>query len=595
MPLSISNILVGLVVGVVVGYGASHYVQRDDAQLSLSSGSNTALSSTPKRAIPDKNRVSPVNGTSASALKQEAISARSNPLPILELESSSLKNHQSYANGFSAELALMNTIGSAPFDQLESLAYDLIDEQPDIAWAEKNSLSMIALRMLELDRDRTLTFLQSALPAQTRSHGRYGLHDVIVSLASTHHDELLDWASSLSNASDKYQLQEMIFSGMAKLDPEVALARYAQYNAEADGMSAHSILYIWAESDPQAAMQWATEQPESNRGFGYSEMIFTRWLETDSAGANAYLEGVTDPVLKVQMESQAIMMLANRDPQSALVQALALDEPAGRRMAIEAAMYSWSERSLLEAIDYATHSLQGTEQELAFQVLGSTVSMNGGGQLGESPLEIMQSADSLPPRLRDSVRHHTMYSLFEQDPQAAMQWLESVPDQQEKNQLLAVIAWEIPEYDLDMALALFEQSDQYMRPQLGSAIAQKLYQEDPMAAWNWHQQITDEAVKEEVFYILVHAQAQSDPDEAMRLALSGTGERGEQMAYSVFSAVAFENPEWARAWLEQSDFDEALKADMRAMLEQANYMGGMGREFYGTTEYRIEQPYIEPY
>lgn len=580
----------GLCVGGVVGYGVAQFVPRDTTSTSqavddrLSNSNSTPVSASSQ----DENLVVLKNNSVAKVTTQKTrtSSVRSSSV---ELNQESLRNHQPFSDGFSAELELMNKIAVASFEQLESLALELVGEPSSSVWGVRNNLSLIGLRMLELDRDKTFAFLQSTMPTQGRGHAIQNMHEIVGALATTHHAELLEWSTSINNRNARQQIQGMVFAGMTTVDPEAAIALYEQYSPVDAADNIYPILATWASLDPQAAMEWAVNKIESGEDRGYREMIFMQWLEADQTSASLFLDSVSDPEFKTQLESQSIMVLANSDPQAALDRAISMDSSQSRSMAIEMAMYSWGEISIIDAIDYATYSLEGFDQQQAFNVLGNAASMHGGSQLGDTPLEIMHRADSLPDGLRQSIRENTMHAFFTQDPDGAIQWLDSVSDQQERERLIGAFAWEIPQYDLAMAQSLYQQSDETMRSMLAPGIAHKLYESDPAAAWSWQQQLADETIRDEVFSSLVLSEAQTNPDEAMRLAMSVSTDIDEHFVLGVFSSVAYENPEWATQWLEQASLDDDTRTQMQRMLDE---MQSFPRDYY-QTQYQIERPDYE--
>jgi len=590
MNISFSSILIGLCVGAVAGYGAAQFVSRDTTTTSqFVDERSTNSNSTPVRTSSQDKKSVLLKSDSVEKVASQKTNSSSAHSSALDLDRASLRNHQPFSQGFSEELELMNKIAGASFEQLESLGLELVDEPSSGVWGTRTNLSLIGLRMLEFDRDKTFAFLQSTMPTQGRGYSIQNMHEIVAGLATTHHAELLEWTASINNRNARQQIQGMVFAGMTTVDPEAAIALYEQYSPVDSADNIYPILATWASVDPQAAMEWAVNKIESGDDRGYREMIYMQWLEIDQNSANLFLANVTDPEFKAQLESQSIMALANSDPQAALEQAMSMDSSQSRSMAIEMAMYSWGEISIIDAIDYATYSLEGAEQQQAFNVLGNAASMHGGNQLGDTPMEIMNRADSLPDGLRQSIRMNTMHAFFTQDPDGAMQWLDSVSDQQERESLIGAFAWEIPQYDLAMAQSLYQQSDETTRSMLAPGIAQKLYESDPAAAWNWHQQLTNESTRNDVFMSLVHNEAQTNPDEAMRLAMSASTGENEHFAFGVFSSVAYENPEWAVQWLEQASLDDETRTQMQMMLDEAQ---SYPRDYY-QTQYQIEHPDYE--
>ncbi len=560
-----------LIVGIALGYVLALYTnsERDSAAgASILIGESNTVFETEAGA----NDASAKNIATQAYVEnhQSAGSGTTHNLNKLPLQNSQLSE-----TGFSAQHEFMNQLANAGFDQLEAMALQVLQKPLiELTWTSSDSLALIGLRMLELDRDKTVSFLQRSIITHDRRDVLHRVHEVIALLARTHHDELLAWSESTGYSGDRYQIRSMVFQGMARSDPEAAMVLAATYDQQGYVDSQYVILNTWSVSDPEAAMDWVMTQGSVNAESGQIEMVFTHWLTIDNSAAMDFLEGIEDADLKSRLETQFMMELAQRSPQEALTHATTLENRHSRQMTIESAMYSWGERSLFEAIDYATHSLSGADQQQAFRILGDTASMYGHHQLGDTPVEVMQRSDALPAGLRETVRRNTIDAFFQQDAQAALQWLDSVPDAQERNELFSSVAWQLAEYDLAAAQVLFDQSDEVLRSQLGPGIAQQMYLADPVAAWHWQQSIGDPVVSHEVMMGLMYTEALENPDQAMQKVLNSPSGDSPGTVMPIFSSAAFANPEWAVQWVPAANVNEQLRAMMMQVLNEIHESEG---------------------
>lgn len=571
MSLSVGNLAVGLAVGVVLGFVATQVLQRDTSQQPNQNPHVSASNKVDVKLPATESKPTAAAITSAVVVDKAVPEAASQSLSDVEFNAADLRNYRPYSNGFSAELALMNNLASADFDQLEALADELLADQSHFSYSPMSAMSMIGLRMVELDKDRTMEFVQNSMSAANVLHGPHGMTDIISALALSHHEQLLQWSEGLNNGSGKQEIQRIVLTGLAGHDPLAAIAIYEQNDQPDHNGNLYSIVSAWTETDPQAAMQWAMNRSPSVNEMDTREMIFSQWISSDPDSANAFLQSVDDEELRTQFEMYASTELANRQPREALDRIMSIDDPESRSMVIESAMYSWSATSFDDAVDYATNSLSGADQELAYRVLSDSVSMHGPDQFGQSALEIMQTSYSLPEGMGTRLRQSNMQPFFSQDPDGAMQWLDSVSDTEERTRLLESIAWEIPRYDLGLAQTLFEQSDSRTRSMLAPGIAEKLYEDDPASAWVWYDQLADEMTKQEVFYSLVQMESHNNPEEAMRLASNAPGPYTAELVFSVFASAAYEHPDWARQWLDQADVDPQQMQMMRQILDDSRF------------------------
>lgn len=584
MQISKPSAFVGLVAAGAIGFVAATAMQ--------SPSNSPAADASPLKHQTD-NSVSQAtqNRTQASTVGEPlnktatiANSGSTNVVSSGNIDIDQLVTRKKYASGFSAQLTLMNQIGQADFDELQSLAISLLEESQQ--HLVSHSLQLIGLRMVELDRDETMQFLFNHFSSPSATRSIYEVHSIIDALAGTHYHELISWAENLPDKQSAYGIRSQVMAGLARVDPEEALALYSEYSTDQHGEVLYSLLQGWSENDPQSAMLWAlnqsTDQPGPGHDMHATEIVFGQWLTSDYSSAKSFLHSVSDEKIKARLELTLINEMAYQDPQSAIDLALGMQDDYARSQAFETAFYGWSSTSLMDAIDYATYSLSGEDQERAYYIIGMSAGNSGPGQFGRSAYDTMVMTESMPEVLGEQIRMSTMYHFFQEDAQAAMQWIDGVADPVEREQLLSTVAYDLAQTDLALAQSMFDQSSESVQMMLGNSIAMELHNTSPESAWSWYDQLPVGEVKTSLLQSMIYSEAQTNPEKALQLVMDNRGEHGDDMLMSVFANAAGNNSQWARDWLDQADIAPDMAEQLRVMLEDFR-MGGFDR--YDRYEY----------
>jgi len=584
MQISLSSALIGLVAGAAIGFIAAttlpklvdSSVSGDSSQLQNSTQTHSFDESKLNNAT-EVAALSSATGSSATGSSATGSSSMpsGNVVSSGDINIDQLVSQKKYANGFSGELTLLNQIGQADFDELQSLAINLLDKPQQ--HLVSHSLQLIGLRMVELDRDETMHFLFSHFSTPSATRSIYEVHSIVDALAGTHYNELIEWADNLPDKQANYGIQAQILTGLARVNPEEALAVYSELNTDEHGQVLYSLLQGWSDADPQSAMMWALDEQASQSSTTHdlhpTEIVFAQWLRTDYESAKAFLPNVGDQKLKARLELLLINEMSFENPQAAIELAVSMEDQQSRSQAFESAFYGWTSSSLMDAIDYATHSLSGEDQERAYYIIGMNAGQSSPDQFGGTAFDTMVMTESLPTVLGEQIRMATMYQFFQEDAQAAVQWLDTVADPVEREQLLSTVAYDMAQTDLALAQSMFDQSSEHVQMILGSGIAMEMHNSSPESAWSWYEQLSPGHVKTSVLQGMIYSEAQHNPNRAMQLAMDNQGEQGEELVMSVFVSAAGSNYQWASDWLDQATISPDMAVQLRSMLENFRFGG----------------------
>ncbi len=578
MQISLSSVLVGLVTGAAIGFMAAGILQKqsDDNAVADQLGPASSLSA------PGNSKANTIDNVVARDASSTFIDNASSPVidslstgQSVNINADQLINRNQYAQGFTAELTIMNQVAQADFDELQNLAVDLLQEPQ--AHLVSRGLQLIGMRMVELDPSRSMDFLFNHVSSPEATRSVYEVHAMVTALAGTHHNELLSWADNLPDKQAAHTIRTQVLAGLARVNPEEALSVYSQHSTGQFDENLYSLLQGWSDVDPQSAMLWSLDQPGAGHDMHPTEIVFSQWVISDYAAAEAFLNTVDDESIKSRLALSLINEMSYRDPQSAIELAMGMEDSQSRSQAFETAFYGWSSHSLMDAIDFATNSLSGEDQERAFYIIGMTAGNSRPGQFGGNAYDTMVMTETMPDALGEMVRMSNMYNFFMEDSQAALQWLDTVSDPIEREQLLSTVAYDMAQTDLVLAQSMFDQSSESIQMMLGDGIAIEMYNNSPESAWSWYDQLPDGQVKTSVLYGLVHNEAQTNPDKAIQLAMDHQqghqGAGGDDMLFSVFATAAGSNQQWASDWLDQANLSPDMSKQLRMILQDFRFNG----------------------
>jgi len=146
--------------------------------------------------------------------------------------------------------------------------------------------------------------------------------------------------------------------------------------------------------------------------------------------------------------------------------------------------------------------------------------------------------------------------------------------------MLGSVAWSLPEYSIDLATQVYEQSNNNTKMMLAESIASNLYEDNPASAWAWYDQLTNEVSKQVVFGSLIMQVAQEDPQQALSLAhtqFSQNSNRSNSILstqgiydnslLNVLEMVFYSHPQMAEDWLAAASINETLRAELQGHLD----------------------------
>ena len=318
--------------------------------------------------------------------------------------------------------------------------------------------------------------------------------------------------------------------------PELAIALLDQVPEIGRSMVLESIGSAWAETDLKAALAWANQQTDSKIKDAILEGVIPSMAKTDLQGALAYAEklgpgdtmSLTDGDLHDRTISQ-VFENAARDGQGALALMQSLPEGRTKDLAARGIIKFMSENDPQAAMDLAT----------------------GIGAV----------------RIRYDVMGSVAESWFKNDPAAATQWMQSLPEGETKDlasiTISRLMAQNDPQAALDMATKI---GDSNWRTEAQENVVWQLGEwskKNPAAALQWMQSLPEGQTKDIVSSTISREMAARDPQAAFDIATGiGDSDRRTAAQENVVNQWSEKNPAAATEWMQS--LPEGLTKDLAA-------------------------------
>ncbi|MGA2052251.1 MAG: hypothetical protein ABSH19_02950, partial [Opitutales bacterium] len=280
---------------------------------------------------------------------------------------------------------------------------------------------------------------------------------------------LLALAAGLDNAT----LQGLL----ADLEPHL----HGENNAQAFSI----FLGQWAESDPQAALDWLKRERKTI-GMGFVSNVFEAWSAKDPAAALAAISQLpTGQDVRGNALTAVIENMMAQDPQSALSALVSQRFGAYSNDVIQSL---YGELAKVNPSATAAAALNLPTSSLRNAVMASVA----GSWAAQDPAGALAWVNGLP-LMPDSLRNAVMTSVAEswaaQDPAGALAWANGLPAGQAKNDAVKSVIDTMSEQDPSGAAAyLLQLPDSSNREAILGQVTYNWAQSDPVGLLAWASQ-----------------------------------------------------------------------------------------------------------
>jgi len=589
IAVAVSCLLCGVLLGVVLSaslfFGGFTFPGIQSAQDDRQASSSASVTPAQKtESIPAQNPADASITELSKPGEQTALPADMTLSEFLRADNPRAINPQSSI----AELQqVLSLIASANLDELNNAVANLPTDNNrmhEYHWV----FGLITQRRIELDPAGTMQEINQLVSQQGGvPYDDMASYLLIENFARLQPEALIDWLGGLSDNTIRPEQLMSIYSALAESAPESAMELLMQNNTLASNHfgGPEMILYTWSDKDPLAALQWLEHNGDQLLLDQHVESIISLLASRDPEAARLAAARFPELVSEDVFAIQEIRILAESDPLAAIEMAQSLSNSDELDNAMHTILYAWSAKDPIAAFAHIESIADVTKRQMyAYSMVDSLAS-----QASLSPAkrqELLSWSESLSPELQIAVREPILSEWASYDPEAAIEWLNTKSGWSENPRLVAAIAWNLPNHNIDLAMEVYANADQETQMILSQGIVSELYQQNPQAAWNWYEALPENDAKQSSLFSLVMITAQENPQEALDLASNINAGNNPDMVTEVIQALAFEFPDDVESWLHTANIDEQRKSELRTMVTQ------MRQEMIGLPMHELGTQYL---
>lgn len=305
---------------------------------------------------------------------------------------------------------------------------------------------------------------------------------------------------------------QLMLTRWGKADPEGALAYAAGLGRDKAGRDATIILSAVAADDPQRAVKWL-EDPDNKLvkqpwlGQFLAGSVTKEWVRQDPEAALEWAMN-TPESQRSGAYSGVLGTIAATDPKRAATLASTLPEGDARNEIIGQIARAWSETSPVEAIQWAS-SLDDKERKRATnEALGKWAQSD--------PEEAADYVDQLADGDRiEGMLDRVASNWARQEPESAAMWLMDMDESADKADAMGDVMWNWTVADPEAASTwLLEQPEGNSRDEGIGALAKATFDKDPESAVTWAAHMSDETKRQWAVGVGVNVWLDRDPAAA---------------------------------------------------------------------------------
>jgi hypothetical protein len=445
---------------------------------------------------------------------------------------------------------------------------------------------IIYLRFSDLDPEGALTHLYQSSISE-RSNILYGMFG---SWAKLDLDAAIARIGLLKNAQDRQVAGNAIAQALAENDPSI-LDRIAAQLPDTDNIDYFKVRALLARAriDPAAAMEAATGLLDRNIRYQTMMQIASLWAKTDANAALAYASQIDDRNIRTsyrraifqsilqdnpeamssllrkyeQFDDQqaivgaAMTGFAATNPERGLALAQGLKNIQLRRHAINLLIQSWTSHDPKGAAS----ALSQIDDPTARQQLGMNIALE---MARSDPAAALQWAEEFEGK-RGNIWENVLRNMGHQNPDRALAILNNMEPSPQRNEALGQVLASIARSRPWLAATYLEEMPPGPpRDQALWQIAQSWGRNDPAAALEWVLS-QDLPQQSHVISSLAFQMASQDLQQAIEFTDLMTGQARIGWISAVVGNYATQNPQEAANWVAQFS-DEASYGDWMGMI-----------------------------
>ncbi|MFK8031083.1 MAG: hypothetical protein AB8G18_12680 [Gammaproteobacteria bacterium] len=311
-------------------------------------------------------------------------------------------------------------------------------------------------------------------------------------------EELIQQSIDIVNRYDRSAALSILFGRYAELDPSAAVDYLVAIHLDVDNLMFRQIFDAWAKVDVSGAITKANQLVNRRQRNLAGNAILAVTARTNESLLEKVASDLDGHYELAHLRSEAIAIRANRDPQRALQEALAMDGMQGRWSAISRVATVWARNDPAGAMQALEQISDGQIRKIFLtQVLDRWVTddpqqamqfINAypeganrnemlqhslGAYAKENPQEALAAALQLNGRYRSSAVIGVATQWVTEDSQAALSNLMAIEDKTLRQQAISMVSMTIARQGADKAIEWLDSFDSESRiDQLSNVLSQ---------------------------------------------------------------------------------------------------------------------------
>jgi hypothetical protein len=293
-----------------------------------------------------------------------------------------------------------------------------------VGQAKNDAVKSVVETMSEQDPSGAAAYLLQ-LPGSSNREAILG--QVTYNWARSDPAGLLAWASQNLTGHDYNTVVDNALSHIGATDPTAEVAALAQISdPKVVNAAIPYLARIWAEQDGPAALAWAQALPVDNaqvRSSALSSVLYT-WTINDPVSAAAYVQTLTTDASFGDLANMVLNSWGRSDPQAALAWVESLPPGSAQTQAMETALAQLANvapQAALDAAGQLTGDAKGNAQANIFDTWSAGQPAEAAAALANTNGTFFNGATL------NTVTATVARNWLNQDPQAATQWINTLP------------------------------------------------------------------------------------------------------------------------------------------------------------------------
>lgn len=364
----------------------------------------------------------------------------------------------------------------------------------------------------------------------------------------------------------------------AEIDASAALAvAQASSSVDTNSMLTHGVLHTWSTLNPEAALDWVMAVGDPMLEEQYRFTVIYRWMSKDPESALLAIQSLPRDTNTAYYLSDYAVQMVQSDPYAAYLWADALPNNEDRLLAISRLSNEWAYNDSENFL----HFVSSLPLDLQSQLIRENSTTIVSQKVYQDPMGALTWADSLGKDDRNIARQVAFTTWFYEDAETALSQSQQLLDDVEYENFMLSMAYELPRYDFDYALDVFNRSNHSIRSAMVYSLIEPMVQTDIDSAIEWVAQLPRDSGEKRTHSLatlgLVQNLTIDHPELAMEHLLAYHGENREDVLREGFWNIAVQRLPFAKQSIDNLELTEEESTLFNEILGNAEeFNGGHG-------------------